>query len=402
MPPPSLLMPLLLASGSLSPCGPVDLKTVDLKTVDLKIVDLTPADLPATNLPATNLQASPVTDAGASTPQLSSPENLPPDAEGIENEARANGEEAPADAAALSDETVIPPAHADAEVIVVTAQPRSPADPVQAINEVSYAAVQAVDDAIVAPITHGFMNIAPQPVQKGLHNVINNLDEPIVALNFLLQLKIGKMFETVGRFAVNSTVGVAGLFDVAKKKPFNLPRRSNGLADTLGFYGVGTGPYFFLPLIGPTTLRDGLARPFDLLVLPILKPNPFGKPTVAITKAVLTSLDDRRENDDRIKRVREESANPYITTREEYLARRKAEIEVLKGLRTSVDDPTPPVKKRKKHQDQTPATDAKESAPELDTKTEPDTKTAPDAQDANGANTNGAPDTPVANDEPHR
>src|SRR3546814_7125122 len=73
-------------------------------------------------------------------------------------------------------------------------------------------------------------------------------DLPINFLNFLFQFKIGKAVETVGRFAINSTIGVAGIFDVAKKPPVNLPYRPNGFANTLGFYGVEPGPYFFLPL----------------------------------------------------------------------------------------------------------------------------------------------------------
>src|SRR3546814_9806039 len=81
--------------------------------------------------------------------------------------------------------------------------------------------------------------------------------------------KIGKALETVGRFAINSTIGAAGVFDVAKKAPINLPYRSNGFANTLGFYGVEPGPYFFLPLVGPTPLRDMVGDGIDLLVLPV-------------------------------------------------------------------------------------------------------------------------------------
>src|SRR3546814_2534491 len=77
---------------------------------------------------------------------------------------------------------------------------------------------------------------------------------------------LGKALETVGRFAINSTIGAAGVFDVAKKAPINLPYRSNGFANTLGFYGVEPGPYFFLPLVGPTTLRDMVGDGIDLLV----------------------------------------------------------------------------------------------------------------------------------------
>ena len=99
------------------------------------------------------------------------------------------------------------------------------------MNEVSFVAVQAVDGAFVAPIAYGYQKGLPEPLRDGIHNTLNNLDEPVVFLNFLLQFKIGRALETVGRFAINSTIGAAGLFDVAEKKPFKLPRRL-----TLGCY----------------------------------------------------------------------------------------------------------------------------------------------------------------------
>src|SRR3546814_4173394 len=96
-------------------------------------------------------------------------------------------------------------------------------------------------------------------------------------LNFLLQFKIGKAAETLGRFVVNTTFGVGGLVDVAKTKPFNLPYRRNGFANTLGFYGVEPGPYFYLPLVGPTTLRDMAGNGIALLVLPTTVGAPFNR-----------------------------------------------------------------------------------------------------------------------------
>lgn len=222
--------------------------------------------------------------------------------------------------------------------IVVTGRAPSPIDPVEHINVVSYEAVQAVDKAVIGPVAHAYKAGVPKPLRDGLHNALDNLDEPIVFLNFVLQLKPGKAFETLGRFVINSTLGVGGLFDVAKREPFHLPRRSNGLADTLGYYGVGTGPYLFLPVIGATTLRDALARPFDLMVLPALFPKPFADPKVSLAKGVLSSLDEREQNDDKINHLHG-APDPYAAQREEYLARRKAEIEVLQGKRKSIDDP---------------------------------------------------------------
>ncbi len=231
----------------------------------------------------------------------------------------------------------VTPAAAEKAIIVVTANQGPPkGDPIAVVNEVSFGAVQSVDKAIIAPIAYGYRDGLPAPIRDGLHNVLNNLDEPIVFLNFLLQLKIGKAAETVGRFAINSTIGVAGLFDFAKKHPINLPRRSNGLADTLGYYGVGPGPYLFLPVFGSTTVRDLLGRVVDLSLLPATVGKPFTNPIVSGTKGVLSSIDDRVENDVILTRV-QESGNPYAAMREYYLMKRRAEIDVLKGKRSDAN-----------------------------------------------------------------
>ena len=225
----------------------------------------------------------------------------------------------------------------DGATIIVTARQGAPrGDPIAIVNEVSFVAVQAVDGAVVAPIAYGYQKGLPEPLRDGIHNTLNNLDEPVVFLNFLLQFKIGRAMETVGRFAINSTIGAAGLFDVAEKKPFKLPRRSNGLADTLGYYGVGPGPYLFLPLIGSTSLRDVFGRIADLSLLPAAVGKPFTNPLVSLGRGALSSIDDRVENDEILTRV-QQSGNPYAAMREYYLKRRQAEIDVLRGKRCNAD-----------------------------------------------------------------
>ena len=220
--------------------------------------------------------------------------------------------------------------------IVVTA--KSPADPLESVNVQTYEAVQAVDDAVIAPVARAYKRTLSDDMRDGIRNAINNIDEPIVFVNFLLQLKIGKALETAGRFAINSTVGVAGIMDVAKKKPFNLPRRPNGLADTLGYYGIGPGPYLFLPLIGPTTVRDVAGRMVDLSIVPVAAGKPFNTPYYALPKGGLSALDERARNDEEITE-RKDTADPYVTIREHYLKKRQWEIAVLRG---EVPDPYKP------------------------------------------------------------
>ncbi len=237
-----------------------------------------------------------------------------------------------------------PDAGMDDDAIVVTAQARAdPGDPLETVNAQSFEAVQAVDMAVVGPVAHGYQQAVPSPVRRGVHNFINNLDEPIIFLNFLLQLKLGKAGETLGRFAINSTIGVAGLIDVAQKRPFSLPHRPNGFADTMGYYGMKPGIYLFLPLVGSTTLRDALGGGLDLLVLPVSVGKPFSQITFTLAKGALSSIDDRVEIDERLRRLRDDNPDPYTAIRDDYLKRREARIDELRGRHRAPSNPGPEV-----------------------------------------------------------
>lgn len=215
--------------------------------------------------------------------------------------------------------------------IVVTGEKGAPkGDPLEQLNAKSFEAVQSVDKAVVEPVAKAYNKGLPRPVRKGLRNFFSNLGEPIVFAAYLLQFKPGKAFETAGRFGVNSTLGFVGLFDVAKRKPFHLPHRDNGVANTLGFYGVGPGPYMYLPIVGPTTLRDIIGDTADKLILPFaLGPKVF-KPAYVIPATILNQLGERAAFDETIQAIRKEE-DPYTVYREMYLKQRKAEIEALHG-----------------------------------------------------------------------
>ena len=216
------------------------------------------------------------------------------------------------------------------DAIIVTGRGKSADDPLQQLNAESYKVTQKVDNVFVAPVAFAYKEALPSKFRRGVENFLNNLSEPIVFLNFLLQLKPGKAAETLGRFAINTTLGGAGLVDVAKRKPFNLPYRNNGFANTLGYYGVKPGPYFYLPLIGSTTLRDFIGNRVDQIVLPMALGRPFNRPEFVIPAAVLNELNDRIAFDDEIRRIRAEQ-DPYVASREYYLRKRQAEIDALHG-----------------------------------------------------------------------
>ncbi|WP_310535357.1 VacJ family lipoprotein [Novosphingobium sp.] len=230
-------------------------------------------------------------------------------------------------------QTAPPPSEETAagpDEIVVSARQDVPEDPGQAINVEAFKAVTAVDNALVAPLAMGYKKVLPSPARTGLRNVLRNLTEPVNFLNFMLQLKPGKAAETVGRFAVNSTVGVAGLIDVAKSKSINLPYRPNGFGNTFGYYGVGAGPYMFLPVIGPTSARDLVGWVLDKSFLPSVAGAPFNTSPYALGTGVVKSLDDRIELDDKFKEFHA-TGDPYVAEREWYLAKRRDEIEALHG-----------------------------------------------------------------------
>ena len=228
----------------------------------------------------------------------------------------------------------------DENVIIVTARPKPPkSDPLQQVNVESFQIIQGVDRAVVGPVALEYKSIVPEPVRDGFRNFISNLGEPVVFLNYLLQLKPGKALETLGRFTINSTVGLAGLVDVAKRPPINLPNRSNGFANTLGYYGVKPGLFLFLPLVGPTTLRDAIGGGLDLFVLPFSIGKPFNQLAFTLPGGIISSLDSRAEYNEQLTKLREESADPYAAVRQFYLQKREAEIEALHGRFPDEIDP---------------------------------------------------------------
>lgn len=223
--------------------------------------------------------------------------------------------------------------------IVVTGHLRHPpGDPLAPLNAKSFALTVSMDNAVAGPMALRYKHVVPEPARNGIRNFFANLHEPVVFLNFLLQHKIGKAGETLARFTLNSTAGVGGLFDVAKRKPFRLPQRANSFPDTLGFYGVKPGPFFYIPLLGPTTLRDLAGGFVDRMVLPVGFGTPFNKLSFNASTGLVRGLEHRAEIDDRIRKLRNTPENNYDAAREFYLRRRQREIDLLKGIDTDQSD----------------------------------------------------------------
>lgn len=209
-------------------------------------------------------------------------------------------------------------------------------DPMERVNAESYRLTQAVDQALVEPVAYAYRDGLPEPIRDGLGNVVKNLGEPSNALNFLLQGKVGKAFGSLGRLAINSTIGLGGLFDVAGKGA-GIPYRRNGFGNTMGFYGVGPGPYLYLPVTGATSVRDLIGSTLDQALLPFAVGKPFNRPAYAATYFVINGLDQRVEFDEEIAAIRS-TDDPYFLRRQTYLAQRRRDIAQLKGQPISEED----------------------------------------------------------------
>jgi len=138
---------------------------------------------------------------------------------------------------------------------------KDPADPFESLNRTSYKFNSAIDKIALKPLAKGYDAIFPRPIKTGFSNFFSNLDEVPTTVNSILQGKIGYAFADLGRFIINSTLGLAGFIDVASS--IGLDKHDEDFGQTLGAWGISSGPYLVLPLFGPSSLRDISAKPID-------------------------------------------------------------------------------------------------------------------------------------------
>ena len=134
-------------------------------------------------------------------------------------------------------------------------------DSLEPFNRRMYAFNTQIDKKIVYPASRIYAAVVPKPIRKGISNFYSNFSEIPTFVNSVLQLKPGKAVNALGRFVVNSTVGVLGVADVAKN--MGMKRDPETMGDTLGHYGVKTGPFLVLPVLGPSDLRDAVGAGID-------------------------------------------------------------------------------------------------------------------------------------------
>jgi phospholipid-binding lipoprotein MlaA len=128
-------------------------------------------------------------------------------------------------------------------------------DPWQPLNEFNYRLNARFDETIFLPVANGYRRL-PSPLRTGVHNFFGNLTEIDSIINYTLQGRLGRMVRSLGRFVINSTIGIGGLFDFATD--FRLPKAPTGFGTTLSKWGMHPGPYLVIPILGPSTLREGV------------------------------------------------------------------------------------------------------------------------------------------------
>jgi len=133
-----------------------------------------------------------------------------------------------------------------------------PSDPWERMNRTTYKVNDAVDRAVTRPIALAYQRHTPRPVQTGVSNFVDNLTYPITIVNDLLQARFRLFFRDTGRLLINTTMGLGGIFDPASSA--GLEKNQQDFGQTLGHWGTPPGPYFVIPLLGASDVRDGLGR----------------------------------------------------------------------------------------------------------------------------------------------
>lgn len=194
-----------------------------------------------------------------------------------------------------------------------------PRDPLEPINRGIYKFNDAVDKAVLKPVAQGYKAVLPQPVRTGVTNFFSNIEDVLIALNNLLQFKFHAAASDVARVAFNTTFGIAGIFDVATS--FGLEKHDEDFGQTLGYWGIGDGPFLMLPILGPSNLRDtvGLAAYYQLD--PVL--NLDHVPT-RNTLSVLRFVNRRAQLLDAEKVLDEAALDPYTFLRDAYIQHRRS------------------------------------------------------------------------------
>lgn len=192
-------------------------------------------------------------------------------------------------------------------------------DPIEGFNRTMYAFNDTVDTYVLKPVAQAYREVLPSPVRTGVSNFFGNLHDPVIMLNNLLQGKVVNAISDLGRFIVNTVVGIYGLFDVASA--VGLEKHNEDFGQTLGKWGAGEGFYVVLPFLGPSSLRDGTGEVVDWQVYP---PNRMEEGSTRDKLLLVETVSKRSQLLDASDILEQAGGrDPYVFVREAYRQRRK-------------------------------------------------------------------------------
>jgi phospholipid-binding lipoprotein MlaA len=219
---------------------------------------------------------------------------------------------------------------------VLAAAAQTPGDPLESTNRKFFNSQSGFDKHVFRPVAHVYQRLTPGPIGKAIHNVLTNLSEPLVIVNDLLQLRLKRAGQDTLRLTANTTAGWLGLMDVAT--PGGLPHHDNDFGVTLGRWGVGPGPYLYLPFVGPSTVRDAVGLGVDTAASPFNWVSFPHQTVVLVSQQVVETLDQRVQTEAEQDTLLRDAADPYATLRSVYLQNRES---LVRGEKAT--PPLPPI-----------------------------------------------------------
>lgn len=195
-------------------------------------------------------------------------------------------------------------------------------DPFESVNRGIFKFNEVFDTVLMKPVAKTYVFVVPEFGRDRVHSAVTNLGEPVNMLNGFLQGNPKRGFTSMWRFLINSTLGVAGLFDFAGHN-FGLNHAEEDFGQTMGVYGWGSGPYIVLPFLGPSSGRDAFGRVVDVFSNPF---NYVKSDEFVYGRILVTAIDARSRNIELIESIYRDSVDPYATIRAAYAQRRDALI----------------------------------------------------------------------------
>lgn len=223
-------------------------------------------------------------------------------------------------------------AHAQEQAPEATAAPEAYApvtaenvDPWEGFNRAMFATHEAVDQAVLEPVARGYRAVTPTPVRNSVRAFLRNLRSPVIFANDVMQGEFSRAGRTAVRFGLNTTVGFLGLFDPATG--LGIEGHSEDFGQTLAVWGVEQGPYLFIPLMGPSTVRDSGGGIVDAALNPLRYSNSDDVERFNTARIALTALSARESVLDAVEDIRRDSMDPYVSIRTSYLLLRQSAIQ---------------------------------------------------------------------------